>query len=231
MPKKDLMRCLLLLLCVLAFGGPAAVAQSPEPTVDRLAAPVMPDNPTQADLGAEVYYQTCMSCHGDRGQGLTDEWREAWPLEDKNCWQGKCHAANYPPGGFELVRYVPPIVGEGLLDRFQNAALLQGYIGERMPWEKPGSLTEDEYWQVTAYLLQANGLNQDKEPLGPQNAAGISLVAADSQGTAGMPEVTTPEVPPPDRSNPSGWLVMVMGVLIAAVLVVAGIWLLQRAGS
>lgn len=231
MAKRILVTILLLFLSALALGVAAALAQSPEPTEDRLAAPIMPENPTQADLGAEVYYQNCMSCHGDRGQGLTDEWREAWPPEDKNCWQAKCHAANHPSGGFELVRYVPPVVGEGLLERYQNAALLQGYISARMPWERPGRLTEDEYWQVTSFLLRANGLNQDQEPLGSQNAAGISLAAADSQGTEELPKVTPPEMPSPDRSNPFGWLVIGIGALIVVALIVVGIWLLRRAGS
>jgi len=46
------------------------------PTVqDRLAAPPTVYPPTQADQGAQVYWFVCMVCHGDRGQGLTDEWR------------------------------------------------------------------------------------------------------------------------------------------------------------
>jgi hypothetical protein len=32
---------------------------------DGLPAPVLPANPTQADYGAEPYYQVCMACHGN----------------------------------------------------------------------------------------------------------------------------------------------------------------------
>jgi len=198
---------------------------------DRMAPPVLPQNPTQADLGAQVYYQNCMSCHGDRGQGLTDEWRAAWAEGDQNCWQAKCHAANHPPGGFELVRTVPSIIGEGRLARFQNAAMLQEYVSTRMPWENPGRLTEDEYWQVTAFLLRANGQEQGQEPLGPQNAVAFSLGTRDSPDRVELPPVAPPEMPPPGRSRVAGWLGIGAGGLVVGVLILVGIWLLRRAGS
>ena len=99
-----------------------------------------------------------MSCHRDRGQGLTDEFRSIWSEGDQNCWQPKCHGANHPPGGFELVRYVPPVVGESVVARYRTAALLQAYIDVFMPWEDTGVLTEEQSWQVTAFLLRANGV-------------------------------------------------------------------------
>jgi len=196
-----------------------------------MAAPVLPENPTQADLGAQVYYQNCMSCHGDRGQGLTDEWRAAWAEGDQNCWQAKCHAANHPPNGFELVRTVPSIIGEGRLARFQNAAMLQEYVSTRMPWENPGRLTDDESWQVTAFLLRANGLEQDQEPLGPQNATAFSLNTIEGQDRADLPPVAPPEMPPPGRSRGADWLLIGAGGLVMGVLIVAGVWLFRRAGS
>jgi cytochrome c len=238
MAKRVVVSPLVWLLCALALGA-TVLAQTPEPMEDRMAAPIMPENPTQADLGAQVYYQNCMACHGDRGQGLTDEWRAAWSEGDQNCWQAKCHAANHPPGGFELVRYVPPVVGEGLLAKFQNAAVLQAFISAQMPWENPGRLTEDESWQVTAFLLRSNGLNQDQEPLGPDNASEVSLAAIESQGTVDlpaaappeMPPMAPPEMPPPGRSNAAGWLVMGAVGLIVGMLIIGGVWLLRRARS
>lgn len=229
--KKVLVSSLIAVLCALTLGGFAALAQSPEPTKDRLAPPAMPTDPTQADLGAEVYYQNCMSCHGDRGQGLTDEWRSAWSEGDQNCWQAKCHGASHPPSGFELVRYVPPVIGEGLLARFQNADRLHGYISARMPWENPGRLTEDEYWQVTAFLIRANGLDVGQEPLGPQNATGGSLAEASSQVTHDLLPTVLPKTMPPQRATEVGWWAIAIGVLVVGTLTVAGIWLFRRARS
>jgi hypothetical protein len=55
---------------------------------DRLAPRPLPDDPAPADYGEQDCYQICMACHGDQGQGLTDEWREAWD-GDSYCWESK----------------------------------------------------------------------------------------------------------------------------------------------
>src|SRR4030042_4411807 len=73
----------------------------PTPTIDRLAVPALSQNPDQLEQGSYYYKQVCMACHGDRGQGLTDEWRQEWK-EDFNCWQSECHSATHPPWGFEI---------------------------------------------------------------------------------------------------------------------------------
>jgi len=59
----------------LGFDRNVAAGQTPQPTptIDRLATPVMPPSPQPADYGRQVYYLNCMPCHGDVGQGLTDE--------------------------------------------------------------------------------------------------------------------------------------------------------------
>src|SRR5690554_4716614 len=53
---------------------------------DIMVPPVLPENPTQADYGRQVYYYVCMTCHGNLGQGLTQEWIDAWG-EENSCWQ------------------------------------------------------------------------------------------------------------------------------------------------
>jgi cytochrome c len=141
-----------------------------------LARPPLPDNPTQADYGAQIYYESCMACHGDRGQGLTEEWRAAWNPVDQNCWQSKCHATNHPEEGFKLPRQIPPVVGRETLTRFQTAADLYTFISTKMPWQAPGLFDETQYWQLTAYLLRANDLLPgDDISLNQDNAAQIQL--------------------------------------------------------
>ena len=159
-----------------------ALAQTPTlpppamPTVqDRLAPPPTVYPPTQADQGAQVYYQVCMACHGDRGQGLTDEWRNVLDPEDRNCWQSKCHASNHPPEGFVFQKYIPPVIAPGLLTRFATALDLHDFIQTDMPWYAPGSLSAEEYWQLTAFLLRANGYDPGQPDLNPQRAAQIPL--------------------------------------------------------
>ena len=132
-------------------------ADSPKPQKSWLILPDLPASASPADVGAEIYRLVCRDCHGDIGQGLTDEWRATWAPGDQNCWQSKCHASNHPPDGFVLPRFVPPVMGPSGLAQFDEAADLFEFIRSEMPMHNPGSLTDEEYWQLTAYLFQENG--------------------------------------------------------------------------
>lgn len=174
---------LFLLLSAWAGGAsPVLAQQGDDPqrmTIpDRLGPPVLPANPTQADLGAQVYHLYCMACHGDRGQGLTDEWRSAWAEGDQNCWQSRCHSPNHPPGGFVLPTAVPAIIGERRLAHYGDAAALYNFLQQRMPWHMPGSLSEEQYWELTAYLARANGLTIDLPLVTAANAADVRFGSA-----------------------------------------------------
>ncbi|HTP07534.1 MAG TPA: hypothetical protein VMP08_04745 [Anaerolineae bacterium] len=127
-------------------------------TANRLAKPAMSSPPTQADLGAEYFWFVCLPCHGDRGQGLTDEWREVYGPEEMNCWQAECHGKRHPPEGFELPHVVPPVLGLTALGRFNNAQELHNVIATSMPWYRPSYMTTEQSWQVTAYLLRQQGV-------------------------------------------------------------------------
>ncbi|MGH8010487.1 MAG: hypothetical protein ACREQ3_26120, partial [Candidatus Binatia bacterium] len=142
---------------------------------ERLVAPTLSANPTQAERGAHEFALRCMACHGDRGQGLTDEWRAAWGVEEQNCWQSKCHAANHPPEGFELLPFAPQVIGQGALSRFETAADLHDFICTNMPWQNPGSLEDAMCWQLTAFLLRANDIVKGVEPVTAETATTIIL--------------------------------------------------------
>jgi mono/diheme cytochrome c family protein len=138
---------------------------------DGLPAPVLPSSPTQADYGAEPYYQICMACHGNWGQGLTDEWRATgFGGDDENCWQSKCHASNHPPQGFVLPESIPPLLGWGSMTRISTADELYNVIFTSMPWWNPGSLSSEDAWAITAYLLRARGEIPDGITLTAGNA-------------------------------------------------------------
>jgi cytochrome c len=51
-----------------------------------------------------------------------------------------------------------PVLTEARLVRYPNAEELFVYIRQNMPLDKPGALPEQDYWDVTAYLLAMNGL-------------------------------------------------------------------------
>jgi hypothetical protein len=128
-------------------------------TYNRLDKPVpMSNPPSQIDKGAVQYWLVCIPCHGDKGQGLTDEWRQVFGPEEQNCWQSKCHAANHPPDGFALPHAVPAVLGPGSLQRYQNGAELYRVIQTSMPWYNPAFLSAEDKWNVTAYLLWKQGV-------------------------------------------------------------------------
>jgi quinol-cytochrome oxidoreductase complex cytochrome b subunit len=155
-------------------GTPEAPIVTPEPTSwlasPRLKKPILPANPSMADSGAIPYWSICLSCHGDKGQGLTDEWRQAGFGEDMNCWKSKCHATNHPTPGFNFPRQVPPVIGVNTLQRFTTAAELYQYIETKMPWWDAGSLSQQDAWNLTAYLLRENGVLPKTAQLDTKNA-------------------------------------------------------------
>jgi mono/diheme cytochrome c family protein len=189
---------------------------------DRLAPPEMPANPTQADLGAKVYYDYCLACHGDRGQGLTDEWRSAWAEGDQNCWQSRCHAASHPPDGFILPYDIPAVIGDRHLARYGDAANLHTYIQQRMPWHMPGSLSDEQYWQLTAFLARANGLYDESVELTADSAASVLFQSAEQPVPAAQPS--------PDSLSSSGLsrTALIVALLAAIVAALVAIGLLLR---
>lgn len=171
------------------------------PTVDRLAEPTLPADPGQADIGAVDYWLVCMVCHGDRGQGLTEEWRAVSGPEEMNCWQSRCHASNHPPEGFVFPRYAPRIIGQGSLARFTTAADLYTFISEKMPWQAPGVLDDERYWRLTAFLIQANNLNLGSEPLNQQNAHLVILRDSDPKEFSNEESVNLQDAGPVSNSD------------------------------
>ncbi len=196
---------------------PTSTAVSPggmsvlESNAARLARPILtsPKNPTQLDRGALLYWGVCMACHGDRGQGLTDEWRAVFG-EDQNCWASKCHAGNHPPDGFLIPRNlpIPAVIGPGTLAQFTTAQDLYEYIYASMPWWNPGSLSTDQAWSVTANLLNKNRTLPKGLVLDPADAAAVSvhhLVNASQNDLAGE-------------------------IILALILVIAGILIVVQDG-
>jgi len=131
----------------------------PTPTFDRarLDKPAVTEPLSQLEAGSIKYWGVCMACHGDRGQGLTEEWRDAYGA-DRNCWQAGCHGTHIPPQGFAIPKDkpIPGVAGMGSLARFHNAQELHDYVFVSMPWWNPGSLNNEEAWQLTAYVLKLN---------------------------------------------------------------------------
>jgi cytochrome c len=132
---------------VLALGAGVALAETPhlgKPiTQADLAAwdlNILPDGSNlppgsgKAADGAKVFAEKCVACHGEGGQG---------------------GVAARVVGG-------PPKAtldgGKGIANYYPYATTVFDFIRRSMPWNAPRTLSDQEVYALTAYLLAANKL-------------------------------------------------------------------------
>ena len=196
-----------------AFGGavPSRRLAQGDPRLEQLQA------------GWEVYRLWCSACHAYSGEGLTPAWISTWAPDDQNCWQSKCHhELTHPDDGFFLPHFIPAIVGQGVLDHFGDGPTLYGYVSTLMPYQEPGVLSQDQYYAVLAQVLNMNGIDYGREPLGPATIGAVALGSSPAPALPAAPTVEAPEVhsmPPaaaaatsPTGPRPAAWLA---GLLIS----------------
>jgi mono/diheme cytochrome c family protein len=129
---------------------------APQTAAERLAQPPLPAHPSQYKYGRYLYWLNCMACHGDRGQGLTAEFRSLY-VEDQNCWERGCHAGRPGDQGFPIPHNVPAVISAtGKLPPFATPEKLFEFLRATHPPQYPGHLPEDQYWAITNYLLVQN---------------------------------------------------------------------------
>ncbi|MFT5194961.1 MAG: mono/diheme cytochrome c family protein [Cellvibrionaceae bacterium] len=206
--------------------GPAQTTPQPEPTIDRLAAPPTVEVPGPADTGAQSYWLNCQPCHGDQGQGLTEDWMNQYPEEDRGCWNSGCHGPRPYENGFTLPKAVPAIIGDGSLTKFASAANLHGYIKAAMPYNAPGSLSEEDYLNITAFLVREHNVQTlnprslsitDLEEIALYPQAEPTNLSTPTQEATPMPSPTiTPQIAdrPVNHSNQTfTWLIVSIGAI------------------
>jgi cytochrome c5 len=147
---------------------PPAASQT---AAERLAQPPLPAHPSQYEYGRYLYWLNCMACHGDRGQGLTAEFRSLY-VEDQNCWARGCHAGRPGDQGFPIPRIVPAVISAtSKLPPFATPEKLFEFLRATHPPQYPGHLPEDQYWALTNYLFVQNHRLYDYQTLGPARQA------------------------------------------------------------
>jgi mono/diheme cytochrome c family protein len=75
----------------------------------------------------------------------------------------QCHGENGEGGTGPLL-----IGGNKRIASYQTSKRLYDYVSSTMPFDEPGSLTTEQYWNVIAYLLDANELLPPETVLGPE---------------------------------------------------------------
>lgn len=192
-----------------------AATPQPTPRADPFATATPP---TQAGHSENLFFVHCMPCHGDQGQGLTDEFRtRQYPPEDVNCWESGCHGDKPYDGGFTLPKTVPPIIGPDALRRFSTVADVYEFTRRAMPFNAPGSLSPTQYLQLTAFLMERNGVLPSGSALDPAAAATVLLREA-------TPTPASPDAPAPASGAAALLALAALGIGVFGALG----WLLRR---
>ena len=197
------------------------------PTPDRLAPPPTVPSPNQADEGAQLFWLHCQPCHGDVGQGLTDDWRAQYPPEDQYCWNSGCHGPSPYKQEFQLPTAVPAVIGDGTLVKFQTLDSVYRYVSVAMPYFFPGDLTQEEYLAIVAHVARGNGL-WDGRPLTTENLREYAIPGS----LVSLPAATSVPATPAPVTPLAGGRISAVGLLLlaggVAVLIALGgfvLWL------
>ena len=89
--------------------------------------------------GEEVFAEKCASCHGDFAEG-----RDNWPVL---------------AGGFDTLDDEDPVKTVG--SYWPYLSTVWDYVHRSMPFGNAGTLTDDEVYAITAYILYSNDLVDD----------------------------------------------------------------------
>ena len=188
----------------------AQEASTPTPTYDPLAEPFLPENPSEYELGRNWYWHNCMTCHGDLGQGLTDEFRAIWPEEEQNCWAHGCHGGRMDDEGFPIPTVVPPLVEERKLAQFASQQAFYDFLKTTHPPQDPGGLEDEQYQAIVKYVFSMND-----RPL--ENPTPAPTITPSPSPTS----TPIPESPPAESTLSRSYNMIYIGlgiVLVAAVL-------------
>jgi len=110
-----------------------------------------PGSGTHAE-GESVYATRCVACHAEGGEGT--------PLGPQLV---------SAPGPYEVG--MPRTIGSW----WPYAPTVWDYINRAMPFDQPGSLTADEVYAVTAYLLAENGVIDEDEAMDPESLSQVEM--------------------------------------------------------
>jgi hypothetical protein len=96
--------------------------------------------------------------------------------------------------------------------------VLQAFIKAAMPFWKPGSLTDEDAWAVTAFVLRQNGLWDDRVELTASNADQVPVRATGAESSP---------VPPAAIHSSDTWLTGVL-VIASGMFLLFLLWLFLR---
>jgi S-disulfanyl-L-cysteine oxidoreductase SoxD len=164
MSTREFSVCLSVLLFV---AGCATIAPRETPDRGRVVTPSevagwdisispdgtgLPPGSGIAIAGASVYVQKCQACHGASGAGQPND---------------------RLVGGQGTLASTAPVRTVG--SYWPYATTVFDYVRRAMPYLQPQSLTNDEVYAVTAYLLQQNGIIGERDEMNAQTLPKVQM--------------------------------------------------------
>jgi cytochrome c len=117
----------------------------------------LPSGSGNAQAGAALYIQHCLACHGEEGvNGINDRLA----------------------GGHGTIDGERPLKTVG--SYWPYATTVFDYIRRAMPYQTPGSLTADEIYSLTAYLLYINDIVAENDVLDAENLPAVQMPNRDN---------------------------------------------------
>lgn len=127
---------------------------------DGIGLPTGSGTPAQ---GAPIFAAKCAGCHGDKGQGGLRATSEV--LVGTKPW-------------FEKGK--PQAVGPRTIGNYwPYSTTIFDYIRRAMPFNQPGSLTNDEVYALTAWLLNQNQIIRDNDVMNADTLPKVKMPARD----------------------------------------------------
>lgn len=112
----------------------------------------LPEGKGNAILGEKIYQQHCQSCHGFEGSG-----------DSADELAGAMHGLTDNPPDKTIGTYWP------------YATTLFDFTRRSMPLNAPGSLSNDQLYAVTAYLLYLNEIIQQTDEMNAKTLAKVKM--------------------------------------------------------
>ena len=126
----------------------------------------LPSGSGTVSHGRDIFVQQCAACHGDKGAGAVGD---------------------RLVGGQGTLATAKPVRTVGSF--WPYAPTLFDYIRRAMPQNAPQSLSNDEVYAVSAYILNLNGIVPTDATLDARSLAAIKMPNRDGFGSDPRPDV------------------------------------------
>ena len=156
-PRIGAAACGLGIALFVACGGEAPPPESANTKVasNPSAAGAAPTFAAQAAEGQKLYADNCASCHGSGGEG------------------GKApRVVGMSQGALPLD---PPATAKFRKAPFKTAGDVAAFVVKAMPPGQTGKLTEEQYWDILAFDLKANGVDLGDKHLDATTASSVVI--------------------------------------------------------